>query len=72
MWYDHGMSKPFFTKSRMIVDGYVDAADIGRRLFILPREVSLLFKLKEKSAEVIVVVVNEPCLREKHGSLTKQ
>jgi hypothetical protein len=36
-----GMSKHIITKSKMIVDGYVDAAGIGRRLFILPGEVSL-------------------------------
>ena len=30
------MSKHIVTKSKMNVDGYVDAAGIGRRLFILP------------------------------------
>ena len=54
----------------MIVDGYVDAAGIGRRLFILPGEVSLFIQTKEKSAEVIVVAGNEP--RSKRGGLTKQ
>ena len=37
----NGMSKHIITKSEMNVDGYVDAAAIGRRLFILPGEVSL-------------------------------
>ena len=36
-----GMSKHIITKSKMIVDGYVDAAAIGRRFFILPGEVFL-------------------------------
>ena len=40
------MSKPFFAKSKMIVFGYVDVAGIGRRLFILPGEVSLFIKTK--------------------------
>jgi len=34
-----GISKHIITKSNKIVDGYVDAAGIGRRLFILPGEV---------------------------------
>ena len=38
----------------MIVGGHVDAAVIGRRLFILPGEVSWFIKAEEKSAEVIV------------------
>ena len=66
------MSKPFITKSGMIVGGYVDAAVIGRRLFILPGEVFLFFKARKKSAEVLVVVGNEPCPREQHGGLTRQ
>jgi hypothetical protein len=37
------MSKPIITTSKIIVDGYVDAAGIGRRLFILPGEVFLFF-----------------------------
>ena len=58
------MSKPFFTKSKMIIAGYVDAAGIGRRLFILPGEVSLFYlNQKERSAEVIIVVGNEPLER---------
>ena len=36
-----GMSKHSITKSKTIVVDYVDAAVIGRRLFILPGEVSL-------------------------------
>jgi len=58
----------------MIVVGYVDAAAIGRRLFILPGEVSLFYlNYKEKSAEVIVAVGNEPVpLRNNTGGLTKQ
>ncbi|MEJ7685034.1 MAG: hypothetical protein WKG06_45755 [Segetibacter sp.] len=56
----------------MIVVGYVDAAGIGRRLFTLPGRSPCLFKPKEKSAEVIVVVVNEPCQVEQQGGLTKQ
>ncbi len=57
------MSKHIITKFKMIVGGYVDAAVIGRRLFILPGEVSKVYlNQKEKSAEVIVVVGNEPCL----------
>jgi hypothetical protein len=51
------MSKHIITKSKMIVGGYVDAAVIGRRLFILPGEVFLFIKAKKKSAEVIVVGV---------------
>ena len=49
------MSKHIITKSKMIVDGYVDAAGIGRRLFTLPGEVFLVYLTKKKSAEVIVV-----------------
>jgi hypothetical protein len=33
---------------------------------------SCLSKQRKKSAEVIVVVGNEPCPREQHGGLTKQ
>ena len=66
------MSEHIVTKSGMIVGGYVDAAVIGRRLFILPGEVFLFFKARKKSAEVIVVVGNEPCPREQHGGLTRQ
>jgi len=66
------MSKHIITKSKMIVVGYVDAAVIGRRLFILPGEVFWFIQTKEKSAEVIVVVGNEPCLWEQQGGLTKQ
>src|ERR1700741_2297479 len=55
------MSKHIITKSKMIVVGYVDAAVTGRRLFILPGEVFLFIQTKKKSAEVIVVVSNEPC-----------
>ena len=65
------MSNHIITKSEMIVDGYVDAAAIGRRLFILPGEVFLFIKTKKKSAEVIVVVSNEPYLMGQYGSLTK-
>jgi hypothetical protein len=56
----------------MIVDGYVDAAGIGRRLFILPGEVFLFIKTKKKSAEVIVVAATSRAQREQHGGLTKQ
>jgi hypothetical protein len=49
---------PSLPKSNKDLDGYVDAAGIGGRLFILPGEISFLFKLKEKLAEVIVVVVS--------------
>ena len=41
-----GMSKHIITKSGMIVAGYIDAAAIGRRLFILPGEVSLFIQTK--------------------------
>ncbi len=53
----------------MIVVGYVDAAGIGRRLFILPGEKLLVYlNYKEKSAEVIVAVGNEPVpFVEQHG-----
>ena len=37
----NGMSNHIITKSKMNVVGYVDAAAIGRRLFILPGEVFL-------------------------------
>ena len=66
------MSNHIITKSEMIVDGYVDAAAIGRRLFILLGEVFLFIKTKKKSAEVIVAVSNEPYLMGQYGSLTKQ
>lgn len=67
------MSKHIITKSKMIVVGYVDAAVTGRRLFILPGEVLLFIKTRKKSAEVIVVVVNEPYPEGiKYGGLTKQ
>jgi hypothetical protein len=57
-----GMSKHIITKSKMIVDGCVDAAGIGKRaIYPYQGRSSCLFKLKEKSAEVIVVVVNEAC-----------
>ena len=56
----------------MIVVGYVDAAGIGRRLFILPGEVSLFIQLKEKSAEVIVVADTSRACEEQQGGLTKQ
>jgi hypothetical protein len=36
-----GISKHRITKSKMIVAKHVDTAGIGRRLFILPGEVSL-------------------------------
>ena len=49
------MSKHIITKSKMVVVGYVDAAGIGRRLFILPGGGLLVYlNYKEKSAEVIV------------------
>ncbi len=64
------MSKHIITKSKMIVGGYIDAAVIGRRLFILPGEILTQSNLRRKSAEVIVVVSNEPRL--KRGGLTKQ
>ena len=38
-----GMSNHIITKSKMIVGGHVDAAVIGRRLFILPGEVSWVY-----------------------------
>jgi hypothetical protein len=66
------MSKHIITKSNMIVDGYVDAAGIGRRLFILPGEVFLFVQTKKKSAEVIIVAVTSRAQREQHGGLTKQ
>ncbi len=63
------MSKHIITKSKMIVDGYVDAAGIGRRLFILPGEKLLVYlNCREKSAEVILTVGNEPVpFMEQHG-----
>ena len=67
------MSKHIITKSEMIVVGYVDAAGIGRRLFILPGEILTQSNLRRKSAEVIVVVGNEPVpLWNNTGGLTKQ
>ena len=66
------MSKHIITKSKMIVDGYVDAAGIGRRLFTLPGEVFLVYLTKKKSAEVIVVAVTSLAFREQQGGLTKQ
>ena len=50
-----GTSKHIITKSKIIVGGYVDAAVIGRRLFILPGEVFVFVKTRKKSAEAIVV-----------------
>jgi hypothetical protein len=66
------MSKHIITKSKMIVDGYVDAAGIGRRLFILPGEILTQSTLRRKSAEVVVVAVTSRARREQHGGLTKQ
>ena len=60
----------------MVVDGYADAAVIGLGDNIygvyLTGGVFLFFKTKKKSAEVILVVSNEPYLMEQYGSLTKQ
>jgi hypothetical protein len=39
----NGMSVHINVKSKMIVIHYVDTAAIGKRLFILPGEVSLFF-----------------------------
>jgi hypothetical protein len=69
------MSKPLITKSEIIVVGYVDAAGIGRRLFILPGEVSKVYLTKgevSRGHSSCWVVGNEPCLREQHGGITKQ
>ena len=67
------MSEHIITKSKMVVDGYVDAAVIGRRLFILPGEVFLFIQTMEEVAEVIVACGNEPCgIKEQHERLTKQ
>jgi len=49
----------------MIVDGYVDAAGIGRRLFILPGEIFLFVQTKKKSAEVIVVAATSRAFKER-------
>ena len=58
------MSGHIITKSEQnLKQLYVDAAAIQRRLFILPGEIFLFFKTKKKSAEVIVVVGNEPLER---------
>ena len=46
-----GMSNHIITKSKLIVDGYVDAAAIGRRLFILPGEVFLVYQNKGRSQQ---------------------
>ena len=46
-----GMSNHIITKAKMIVDGYVDAAAIGRRLFILPGEVFLIYQNKGRSQQ---------------------
>ena len=43
-----GMSNHIITKSEVIVDGYVDAAAIGRRLFILPGEVFSVYLNEEE------------------------
>ena len=45
-----GMSKHIITKSNKIVVGYVDAAGIGRRLFILPGE-KLLVCLNQRRSQ---------------------
>jgi hypothetical protein len=67
------MSKHIITKSNKIVGGYVVAAGLGKRLFILPGEVSVFVKLKEKLAEVIITVSNEIVpLRNNMGGLTRQ
>jgi len=69
----NGMSKHIFTKSEKIVVSYADAAGIDRRLFILPWRSPCLFKLKEKSAEVMVVAATSGALvGENTGGLTKQ
>ena len=55
------MSKPVITKSKMFVDSYVDAAAIGRRLFILPGEVFLFIKTKEEVSRGHSSCRYEPC-----------
>ena len=47
----------------MIVVGYVDAAGIGRRLFILPGEVSLFVQAKGEVSRGHSSCSNEPCLK---------
>ena len=56
------MSKHIITKSKMIVDGYVDAAAIGRRLFILPGEVFSVYLNEEEVSRGHSSYGNEPCL----------
>ena len=56
----------------MIVDGYVDAAAIGRGLFILPGEVFLVYLNEEEVSRGHSSCGNEPYLMEQYGSLTKQ
>ena len=57
------MSKHIITKSKMNVDGYVDAAGIGRRLFILPGEVFVVYLNKEEVSRSHSSCSNEPCLK---------
>ena len=57
-----GMSNHIITKSKMIVDGYVDAAAIGRRLFILPGEVFSVYLNEEEVSRGHSSCGNEPCL----------
>jgi hypothetical protein len=47
----------------MNVDGYVDAAGIGRRLFILPGEVFVVYLNKEEVSRSHSSCSNEPCLK---------
>jgi hypothetical protein len=57
----------------MIVDGYVDAAGIGRRLFILPGEVSFFFLSTGEVSRGIITFSNELVpLKSNTGGLTKQ
>ena len=49
----------------------VDPAGIGRRVFVLPREILTQRKQRRKSAEVIVISSNEPSpQKDKGGGLT--
>jgi len=57
------MSKHIITKSKIIVVGYVDAAVIGRRLFILPGEVFFVYLNGEEVSRGHSSCGNEPCLQ---------
>lgn len=60
------MNKHIITKSKRVIVGYVDAAGIGRRLLILPGEVSLFILTKGDVSRGHRSHRYEPCPGEQH------